>query len=220
MSVAKSLLSNCSRWVFPEKCSVCRMVAEANPCARCLSQVARIAAIQREPAPFVDEARGYYLYEASIASIVTALKYHRHTGLTRFCANEIHDLYLDWCPDVDLILPVPIHRSRMSWRGFNQATLLCEKLPAELVNLGIVRTRRTPPQVRLTAEKRMVNLQNAFHCKLDLTGKRVLLVDDVFTTGATTSACAQALKAAGATWVGVAVLAMSARALDTGTTKA
>lgn len=172
-----------------------------------------------EPAPHVDEVRGYYLYELTLAGIITALKYHRHTGLETFCANEIHDLYLDWSPDVDLILPVPIHRTRLSWRGFNQAEILCRRLPEHLVQPGIVRTRRTPPQVKLSAEKRMNNLQNAFRCNLNLKGKRVLLVDDVFTTGATTSACAQVLKQAGASWVGVAVLAVSARAADPGTTK-
>ena len=126
-------------------------------------------------------------------------------------ANELHDLFVAWDPEVDLIAPVPIHRSRLSWRGFNQAEALCEKLPNHLIGQDLVRIRRTPPQVKLTPEQRSKNLVGAFKCPTDIVGKRVLLVDDVFTTGATAAECARALKEAGASWVGVLVFAVRRR---------
>jgi ComF family protein len=126
-------------------------------------------------------------------------------------ANEMHDLFVSWDPEVDLVAPVPIHRSRLSWRGFNQAETLCSRLPSCLIGHDLVRVRRTSPQVKLTPEERSANLVGAFQCPTNMIGKRILLVDDVFTTGATASECAKALKSAGAAWVGVLVFAVRRR---------
>ena len=108
-------------------------------------------------------------------------------------------------------MPVPIHRSRLSERGFNQALSLCQELPTGGTGKQLVRIRKTRPQVELTPEQRAKNLVGAFRCEESLAGKRVLLVDDVFTTGATANECAKAMKEAGAAWVGVLVFAARRR---------
>jgi ComF family protein len=159
----------------------------------------------------VDEVRAFYTYEMAAAELIKALKYRRETSLIRYMSGEMHDLFLAWDPDIDTIAPVPIHRSRLSWRGFNQAEALCELLPSHLIGSDLVRVRRTMPQVKLTPEERSANLLGAFKCPADIVGKRVLLVDDVFTTGATANECAKALKTAGASWVGVLVFAIRRR---------
>ena len=197
--------------VYPHKCPACRKLSEVIPCPRCAQSLIREDFRYELPLPLVDEARAFYSYELAAAELVKALKYRRETSLIRFMSGEMYDLFLAWDPDIDTIAPVPIHRSRLSWRGFNQAEALCERLPKHLLGQDLVRIRRTLPQVKLTPEERSANLLGAFKCPSDIVGKRVLLVDDVFTTGATANECAKALKAAGASWVGVLVFAVRRR---------
>ena len=199
------------RSVYPSKCPICRRVSDSLPCPRCAQSLLREDLRYEQPLPIVDELRAFYSYENSAAELVKALKYRRETSLVKFMANEMHDLFFAWDPEIDLITPVPIHRSRLSWRGFNQAELLCDRLPKHLMGDDLVRIKRTSPQVKLTPEQRSKNLVGAFKCPTDIIGKRVILVDDVFTTGATAAECARALKDAGATWVGVLVFAVRRR---------
>ena len=159
----------------------------------------------------VDELRAAYPYQGASSGFVRALKYRRETSLIDFMAKEMVETFEKWDPDVDSVIPVPIHRSRLSERGFNQALVLCQDLPQEVIEKNLVRIRRTKPQVKLSPEERLKNLSGAFKCPESLIGKRILLVDDVFTTGATASECARALKEAGASWVGVLVFAVRRR---------
>ena len=99
----------------------------------------------------------------------------------------------------DLVIPVPIHWSRRYYRGFNQSELLCEGIPADLmVSRSLKRVRATRPQVGLTPDERRQNLRDAFACRSNVAGKKILLVDDVITTGHTVGECAKTLKNAGA----------------------
>jgi ComF family protein len=105
----------------------------------------------------------------------------------------------------DLIVPVPLHPKRQAERGYNQSALLARELsrqvglpvaPAELV-----RTVRTRPQVGLNRDERRANIAGAFRCAGKVTDLRIVLVDDVCTTGATLEACAAELRSAGAAHV-------------------
>lgn len=99
----------------------------------------------------------------------------------------------------DLVVPVPLHRSRERSRGFNQARELARGLGCPMLD-ALVRTRRTASQADLTAAKRQSNVRGAFEWRgRALTGLTVVLVDDVSTTGATLNACAAVLLDAGAT---------------------
>jgi ComF family protein len=107
---------------------------------------------------------------------------------------------------MDLVLPVPLHPDRQKERGFNQSGLLAAVLSAHaqlpLDASHLVRTRATPPQVGLVAQERKANVQDAFEWTGDdLGGVRVLLVDDVCTTGATLEACAHPLRRRGANFI-------------------
>ncbi len=121
---------------------------------------------------------------------------------------------------IDLIVPLPLHRSRKRARGFNQAALLASSL-ARLVALpcvevALARTRPTEPQVSLSDSERWRNVRNAFQClKPDLVaGKRVLLVDDVMTTGATIRSASLALLEAGARRVSLLTVARAVPGIE------
>ncbi len=113
---------------------------------------------------------------------------------------------------VDLVVPMPMHWWRRWRRGFNQAELLAGEVGRRAglpVRTVVRRSRRTSPQAGLSRKARRANVRGAFRIRAPeaVRGKRVLLVDDVLTTGSTADACARALKDAGAAWVGVLVLA-------------
>lgn len=164
-----------------------------------------------------DTARATAIYEGPLRHAIHRLKYGRSEplgdALGAFLANRlVADELLVW-PRPNLVVPVPIHAARLAKRGFNQAASLASPV-ADLLGVpflprAVVRSRRTPPQVGLSRGARLANLAAAFVVpEADrVRGKVVLLIDDVFTTGTTASACARALRDAGAVRVDVATLA-------------
>lgn len=165
--------------------------------------------------PSYDEARGAFAYEGPVSDLIHAFKYRNKTHLRR----PLGQLTLEALPEFivpsrhDLVLPVPLHRRKLALRGFNQAVLLGEifachaGLPFERHNLR--RVRWTEPQINLSAEERRTNVKGAFAVAEPerLAGRRVLLVDDVFTTGSTVEECARVMKQAGAAAVSVITVA-------------
>ena len=113
---------------------------------------------------------------------------------------------------VDLVVPVPLHKHRLRWRGFNQAARLarelCEHVDLTMDERVLVRHRPTAAQVDLNAKQRRENVQDAFRCISDKAiDKRVLLIDDVCTSGSTLEECAAALRQGGAESVQALTLA-------------
>jgi ComF family protein len=120
--------------------------------------------------------------------------------------------------DADVIVPVPLHPTRLRAREFNQSLLLADQLGRHLARpvsvSNLVRVAATDPQTTLTRQARLRNLRNAFYIRKpqDLAEKRILLVDDVFTTGTTLNECAKSLRKAG---VGPVYALTLARTVDT-----
>jgi ComF family protein len=126
------------------------------------------------------------------------------------CLRELLPLIDD---QYDVVVPVPLHRRRLRWRGFNQAALLAaevaQRLDCRLDTTSLVRVVATAPQTANDLESRRRNVRRAFTVKRSdrIANLRVLLVDDVMTTGATANECARTLRAAGAHSVDVFTLA-------------
>ena len=124
-------------------------------------------------------------------------------------AQLMHQYLLENPLPVEVVVPVPLYQGRVRERGYNQAALLARELGQEIglpVEESLIRVRDTAPQVGLPASQRRENVRNAFLCQ-GLGKERVLLIDDVCTTGATLEACAVALREGGAQSVWALVLA-------------
>jgi ComF family protein len=144
--------------------------------------------------------------QAAVSKMVYGLKYRN----LRASAPELAGLlaaHLKTAPmPADVLIPVPLHRRRERERGYNQSELLAREL-GQLTGVPVAtevlrRTMDTPPQVSMSGHReRRRNIANAFQCTGEVSGQRVLLIDDVVTTGSTMAACAAPLKAAGATSV-------------------
>jgi len=173
------------------------------------------AAAAAEP-PQYDRLRAVARYEGPIRRLVRDLKFHdRHHG-RRLIGRWLAETGRPLLADAEVIVPVPLSRWRLLGRRFNQSALLAGEL-ARLTGLphrplALVRTRRTRPQPGLTRSERKANVRAAFAVpaahRAVVAGRRVLLVDDVVTTGATVEACARALRSAGAVRVDVLALAL------------
>lgn len=169
--------------------------------------------------PHFDSARAHFLYEGPIRELIHAFKYSRNTQLRYPLAL----LALEGTGEVlaghhfDLIVPVPLHHSRLRQRGFNQAVLLgrvlARHLSLPMLPDALARTRATEPQIELSAAERRANVKGAFSAKRPdrITGKRILLLDDVMTTGSTMDECARELKKAGAEAVIAVTIARTSR---------
>lgn len=163
------------------------------------------------PEGIIDAARFVFAYRRPVSGMIRRMKYLGVTRMAAWMAAEMGGAVRRELPGrFDLVVPVPMHRRRQRLRGGNHAAALARALALELdlpFSDALVRARDTRQQARLSAAARRVNLEGAFHSAAQVSGRRVLLVDDVLTTGATALACARALRAAGAQSVSFIALA-------------
>ncbi len=158
----------------------------------------------------VEQMRSAGPYEGWFRGAVVQCKYHGEWGRAEHLAEMLAKVADDLRP-FDALVPVPLHPSRFRQRGFNQAQLLAQhaaKVLAVLIDDVLMRTRRTDPQVHLGATQRFINVQGAIQVKPGslVSGRSLVLVDDVVTTGSTLAACATALVEAGACCVKAATV--------------
>jgi ComF family protein len=160
---------------------------------------------QCRKAPFqLDGLRACAFHGGPLREAIHQFKYQGLRALVTPLGQVMSRTWSEVAPtgDFDAIVPVPLHPARQRERGYNQATLLARELSPSLgcpvVESDLVRVKATAPQIDLSAEQRWANMHHAFKCtKSGLAGKRVLLIDDVCTTGATLEAAAVALYQAG-----------------------
>jgi len=147
--------------------------------------------------PAFDSTRAAFDYAFPLDVLVKRLKYSHRLALAGFFARALAPL-----PPVDLVLPMPLHPRRLRERGFNQAVEIARPLAraanVPLALAAVARVRDTPPQASLERDARLANLRAAFASRRRFDGLRIVIVDDVMTTGASLDALARALKAGGA----------------------
>ncbi len=173
-------------------------------CGQCLSS----------PPPY-DKGWSVWRYDEHSRGLVTRLKYGDRTDLAPFCGRLMAQHGQALLAGADLLMPVPLHWRRMIARRFNQSLLLAREIERKtgvpLLADGLKRVRHTVPQTGLSQSDRLQNVKNVFSVNPayagSLTGKTVVLIDDVMTTGATVEACCHALRKDGVGRIHVLTLA-------------
>lgn len=191
-------------WLFPLQCLGCKSYDQWI-CAQCLTL----------PAPPIYQGHVYalsYYHQPILKAAIHQLKYAGSPGIAEPLGRALVKRIPTNC--YDLVIPVPLHWQRRWQRGYNQTQLLAQQFPKPVWTI-LQKRRRTKSQATLNRADRQTNLQNAFSVpeayRQLITGQRVLLIDDVYSTGATTEACTAALRAAGASQVLIGVVALNVK---------
>jgi len=173
-------------------CDICGLPqAERGICEACLFDK-----------PHFRSLRAWTVFEDPIQTVLHKLKYRRDISLGDVIAFQMIPFVneLNW--DIDIIVPVPLGTKRRRERGYNQVGMIAKPLSLALNNKymphGLMRQTETRSQVGLSKQERKINMRDVFRAEKGITGKSILLVDDVATTGATLSSAAKVLYEGGA----------------------
>ncbi len=189
-------------------CAACERSLPALPpaCPRCAvpSPAGALCGACIAHAPAFDRTVAAWSYAFPLDRLVLALKFHARFSLAPFFAKKLLAILCAQSvpAEFDAIVPMPLHRARLAHRGFNQALEiarpLARALNCPLLARGVARARATSPQTDLDPQERRRNVRGSFRCDIDLESRRVAVIDDVMTTGATLEEFAKLLKRAGA----------------------
>lgn len=212
MKRMKKLFDSLLNLIFPPRCEVCKQDSKEALCAKCFGQI-----------KFMKPHLGIHcvsVYDGVIKDALHRFKFKQRKSLAEplgiLMVKYLSEITALEIKEIDVIIPVPLHSSRQRQRGFNQVQLLAEVI-SKYFNLPVLpaleRIKNTKPQFDLPRRERFINVSEAFKVSDSkaVYNRRILLIDDIYTTGSTISECSKTLKIAGAKKV--EVLSLS-RAMD------
>lgn len=189
-------------WFTAPQCKVCGLVSQHGICGACLSAP-----------PSIDQTQAVFTYDYPLNHLLQQFKYQEALSISRLFAHVLQQKIAQNRtstavvnginqPNIDLIIPMPMHPQRLKTRGFNQAHEIAKPMAKALqlpLNPHVCqRVKLTPPQASLPLKDRVTNIHGAFECKKNLEGLNIAIIDDVMTTGASLNELAKTLKKAGA----------------------
>ncbi len=152
----------------------------------------------KHPLHFFDKGRSVFVYEDEVKNAILDMKYHEKMYLSEFFAKLLYDLFaseLAW--DIDVVVSVPLHKARFRKRGYNQSELLARAFASlagiKYKNDILKKVKNTHSQQELSREERLKNMMGTFEARPNKVYSKVLIIDDVYTTGSTIDACSKAL---------------------------
>ena len=204
--------------LYPKVCSFCGKIQKNSLCPKCKRELnnSKNVTIQNYSDWYFSRHCSLFSYEGRIKDMLLRYKFgnqpYLQEGLGNFILQDKKSC--GFLKNYDIIIPVPISKKRKKQRGYNQSELLVRTLAKEMVNLqpmiGILQKQKdTVAQSLLTKQQRKTNLIGAYFVKHKekITGKKILLLDDIFTTGSTVSECSKVLLEAGAQTIDVLTIA-------------
>lgn len=204
-------------FLFPPACVVCGKIDKNWLCPKCQIRVERLeksCEVQIENKKY-EKLLYIFKYESLIRKLVLGYKFSNKAYINNFFVNTIlkNEKNCNLLKQYDMIIPVPMHRKKMQKRGYNQTELISEKIATKL-NIEnrpdiLKKIVNTTTQSKLGGKARQTNIQHAFFIKNDIEveDKKIILLDDIYTTGATSEECSRILKDAGAKEILILVLA-------------
>lgn len=208
---------NLLEFIYPNVCGFCNKICKEEICNKCRMKIKKyqINIVIKPPNRYFNELISIFKYEGIIREKILQYKFNDKAYMRNTFAKIIlkNKKVCGLLKKYDIIIPVPIHKSRKAQRGYNQTQLIASKIAEciniELCNNVLVKNKNTIAQSKLNRKKRIENIKGAFDI-LNLEkvqGKNVLLFDDIYTTGSTANECSRVLKTAGAKTVGILTIA-------------
>jgi ComF family protein len=219
LNIAKFILNPLLDFVYPPVCISCDTLLSEGSQKVCKNCWSTVPALSKSHSLYqktlnklvvygcIDDLVSCYIFEREGPSqhIAHALKYQEYKSLGLELGKKLGRLVQDWNVEVDVIIPVPLHRIKHRERGYNQSEYIAQGIAAviekPILSDAVRRKRNTQTQTKLNFEERQKNMKNAFETSPNtsekLRGKACLLVDDIITTGATMNSCAKEILTAG-----------------------
>lgn len=213
------LINHALNFLYPSTCGICGKINKTDICRKCEIKMQneifiKINDYQNDNLTYFDEHIYFSKYNGIIRQKIIDYKFNEKSYLNNFFSKIIlknEKIYVHF-KKYDIIVPVPIHKKRKQKRGYNQSELITRiiskhtGIPTQ--NL-LLKVQNNLPQSSLNKKERMINIKNVYKAKKskNIKGKKVLLVDDIFTTGNTANECAKELKKVGIKTIGVLTIA-------------
>ena len=211
--------------MYPTICGICEKINKDGLCPKCnleLKKQAEVNILQKEEIEenikkekYFEELMYIFKYEGQVRKLILDYKFNEKSYLYKTFVNFLlkNEKIFENIKKYDKIIPVPISKKRNKERGYNQSMLIAEEIAnktnLELVNNCLIKTKNIIEQSKLNKEDRQQNIQGVYSLQNErlITNKKILLVDDIYTTGSTVNECCKILQQANPKTIGVLVLA-------------
>lgn len=207
--------------IYPQTCGICGKLSPKSLCPRCEINLKKQSENQiikngeEIENKYFDELIYIFKYEGQIRKLILDYKFNEKSYLYKMFVNFLlkNKKIFENIKNYDTIIPVPISKKRLKTRGYNQSLLIAKEISnktnLELVNNCLIKTKNIIEQSKLNKEDRMQNIQGVYELKNEqlIENKKILLIDDIYTTGSTVNECSKILRQGNPSKIGILVLA-------------